>query len=123
MMVPDHLHYLLLMILFTFVPIGLLWRLRYPLMIKNIGIIVRIAALGLVYQLISDPFAEAWGAWSFGEGKNLGVWVFNFPIENSIYSVLISVAIASGTIAFADYLDRGRLGLSFKKIFGVKNRF
>jgi hypothetical protein len=39
--------------------------------------------IGIIYQIIADPFAESWGgAWFFSKEKILNIWILNFPLEN-----------------------------------------
>lgn len=94
--------YIVYMLFFTLLPIGILWVRKFQVLKKNIRLIAVIAAFGLIYQLVADPFAEAWSAWFFSEDKTLGIRVFNFPIENILFFVLVFVAIASGTIVFIE---------------------
>lgn len=94
--------YLVWMLIFTIVPIGIIWaRYGHRLLWKNRKAILVIAAIAVVYQMIVDPFAEAWHAWFFTNDLTMGIWIGNFPIENTIFFVLVSIAISSFVIARA----------------------
>lgn len=95
--------YLVYMLIFTLIPIAILWIKSYKFLIKNIKIILMSAMVGVAYQLFADPFAEKWNAWLFSQDKILGLWVFNFPIENTIFFVLVPIAISSAVLAYIDY--------------------
>ncbi len=108
--------YLAYMLIFTLTPILILWLKKFELLRKNIKIVGITAIIAIAYQFIVDPFAEAYKAWFFGEDKILGFWIFNFPIENILFFLLVSVAISSATLVFIDYEDTGK----FRKILKVK---
>jgi len=94
--------YFVWMIIFTMLPIGILWaRYGRRLLWRNRGVVGAVAAIAVLYQLITDPFAEAWHAWFFGDDKIIGVWIGNFPIENCFFFVLFSTAISSFVVACA----------------------
>ena len=94
--------YLAWMLIFTIVPIGIIWARYSRLLWKNRKAILIIAVIAAVYQLIADPFAEAWHAWFFTKGLTMGFWIGNFPIEDTIFFVLVSIAISSFVIAWAN---------------------
>lgn len=92
--------YLFYMLVFTLIPIGMVWIRHYHALKKNIYIILITVFLAVVYQLISDPFAAAWKAWSFNKDKTLGIWLLGFPIEDMLFAVLVATAISSSVIGF-----------------------
>lgn len=77
--------YLTYMLIFTIIPIVIIWIKELDYLKKNVKIIAIIAGIAIVYQLIADPFAEIWKTWFFTKEKILGVWLINFPIENTIF--------------------------------------
>ncbi len=92
--------YLVWMLIFTLVPIGILWaRYGRRLLWRNRKAIFVIAIIAILYQLVADPFAESWRAWFFTKNETMGVWIGNFPIENTIFFFLVSIAISSFVIA------------------------
>ena len=94
--------YLVWMLIFTIAPIGIIWaRYGRRLLWKNRKASRIIAAIAVVYQFIADPFAEAWHAWFFVKDLTMGIWIVNFPIENTIFFALVSIAISSFVIARA----------------------
>ena len=103
------------MILFTFIAIGIPWMKNFNFLKKNIKIILITALISIIYQLIADPFAENWGAWFFSNNKILGLWILNFPIENMLFFVLVSIAISSAVLTFIHYEERGKFDKLFKK--------
>lgn len=103
------------MLIFTLIPIGILWIKNFRFLKKNIKIIWLTAIIALAYQLVTDPFAERWNAWFFSKDRILGIWVFNFPIENMLFFILISIAISSAVLTFIYYQRKGRFNRFFKQ--------
>jgi lycopene cyclase domain-containing protein len=97
----GHYSYLIWMFIFTLLPIGILWTRYGRRLWRNRNVIALVAVIAVLYQLVADPFAEAWHAWSFGNDKILGIWVANFPIENTVFFVLVSIAVSSFVTARA----------------------
>ena len=102
----DEFSYLAYMLIFTLTPISILWFRYYQFLWLNRKIIFYTLAFGIVYQLIADPFAEGWRAWFFSDDKVLGLWVLNFPIENVIFVVLISIAISSAVLVLVRHFNK-----------------
>lgn len=112
--------YLVYMLIFTIIPIVIIWAKEFNYLKKNIKVIAMVVGIAIIYQLIVDPFAEIWKAWFFTKEKTLGIWIINFPIENTIFFILVSVAISSALLAFINYEKTGRLAKrlrEFKKLF------
>lgn len=96
----EQYSYLVWMLIFTLVPICILWaRYGRRLLWRNRRAIALVAIIAVLYQFIADPFAEASHAWFFGDDKVLGLWIGNFPIENTLFFALVSIAISSFVIA------------------------
>lgn len=102
--------YLIYMLIFTVIPITVIWIKYYLFLKTNIKIVILMSVIGIVFQSISDPFAESWRAWFFGSDKILNIWIWNFPIENLIFFFLVSIAISSAILGFIrHYQKRGEL--------------
>ena len=104
----GHYTYLIYTLIFTLSPIVLIWIHDYPMMRKNLTVIGIVALLSAVYQVVVDPFAESWHAWFFGNDKILGIWIGNFPIENTVFFVLVSIAITSFVLTRIGSAERHR---------------
>jgi lycopene cyclase domain-containing protein len=103
----GHYSYLVWMLIFSIVPIGLMWwRYGQRYLWKNIRVIGIVAIVAVAYQLIADPFAEAWHAWFFDTNEIMDLWIGNFPIENVIFFFLVSIAISSFIIAYIERKER-----------------
>lgn len=114
-MMFGHFSYLVYMLIFTFIPIGILWWKNFKFLRKNIKIVLITVFIGIIYQIIVDPFAESWGAWFFTEEKILNILMLNFPVENLIFIILISIAISSAVLTFINYQETGKLNRFFKR--------
>lgn len=91
--------FLVYMLIFTVLPILILWLAFHRILWRNRHIIGWIILLGLGLQAVSDPVAEGWHAWYFPRETTLGIWIGNVPIENIIYTVLIATAISSAVLS------------------------
>lgn len=102
--------YLIYMLIFTLIPIAVIWTKYYIFLKANIKIVLLMSAIGIIFQLITDPFAESWRAWFFRSDRILNVWIWNFPIENLIFFFLVSIAVSSAILGFIKhYQKRGEL--------------
>lgn len=107
--------YLIYMLLFTFIPIGILWIREFNFLWKNLKVVGITVVSGIIFQLVADPFAENWRAWFFTKEKILGIWLVNFPIENTIFFLLVPLAICSACLTFIHYQETGKFDSLFKK--------
>ena len=115
-MIPERFEFLFYMCIFTLPPVIICWALHHDYLKKNIKVIYSMIILSVIYQLISDPFAEGWNAWYFSKEKSLGFWIINFPIENTIFIIIIAVAISSNVLVFLKQDKfKQRLGMKLQK--------
>lgn len=94
------------MLVFTLIPIGILWARYHRFLWLNRKVIGGAMLFGVLYQIVADPFAESWRAWFFTGDKVIGLWVINFPIENTLFFILIPLAIASATLVFIRHFNK-----------------
>lgn len=111
----GHFSYLFYMLVFTIIPIGILWGINFKFLKRNLKVIWIMILIGLTYQFIADPFAEEWGTWFFNKDKIVDIWILNFPIENSIFMILITIAISSAVLTYIYYQDTGKVDRFFKR--------
>ena len=93
--------YMVWMLVFTLLAIGILWVRYYPILWKNRKIIAITSVIAIAYQIAVDPIAESWHAWFFGTDRILGLWIFNFPIEDTVFFVLVAIAVSSFVVSRA----------------------
>lgn len=97
------------MLIFTLISTTILWSINYKFLKRNLRVILLTVVMAVIYQLIVDPIAENWQAWFFSHNKILQIWVFNFPLENTLFFILTSFATSSAVLTFI------HLTSSFKK--------
>ena len=114
-MILAKFSYLFYTLLFTLIPILILWTKKFNFLKKNIKIVFYSVLIGLIYTFISSPFAQLFGAWHYSNEKVLGVFLFNFPIEDLIFAALVSAAISSAVMVFVYYIQRGRFSNLFHR--------
>lgn len=71
--------------------------------------------LGIVYTFLWEPLALYLGVWSFSEEKIIGITLFNFPLEELLFSILITATISSAVLFFMHSLKYGGLKRIFRK--------
>lgn len=103
--------FLIFMLIFTLPPIIIVWTLFHGTLWRNKHIVGWVIVIALVSQAISDQVAMRWHAWFFPRETTLGIWINGFPIENLIYTVLVSVAISSAVLSFISLEERKSLGV------------
>lgn len=103
----GHWTFLVLMLVFTGVPIAVAWALHGRLLMRNWRVLAVLLPPVVVLGVVSDGVAEAWHAWYFSRATMLGVFMGGVPIENAIFSVLVAVAISSSVVILG---RRGREG-------------
>lgn len=104
----GHYTYLIYVLVFCVVPIGLMWTTNFQFLRTNIRVIGMAALITFIYLCATDPFAEAWHNWFFSADRILGWWVINFPVEEALFFLLVPIAVASATLCFLSWLDRPR---------------
>lgn len=107
--------YLVYMLVFTIIPMAIVWSINWRRLSANLRVILLVGLTGVVYQLTFDPFAESWQAWFFSEDKILGLWLFNFPLENVLFFLLVPIAISSVVLTLIDFGKTKKLAKSFRK--------
>ena len=112
----GHFSYLFYMLIFTLIPIAILWLKEFNFLIKNIKIIFTGIIIAIVYTIISSYFAQRLHAWFFNEDKILGIYILNFPVEDVIFAVLISITIASAVLVFINYQESGKIKRIISKL-------
>ena len=100
--------YLVYVLVFCLIPIGLLWAINYRFLRSNVRVLGMSALVVFIYLCITDPFAEAWHNWFFSSDRILGPQVINFPVEEGLFFLLVPIAIASATLCFIHWFDQAR---------------
>jgi lycopene cyclase domain-containing protein len=104
----GHYTYLIDVLVFCLIPIGILWAANFQFLRRNLNVVGLSALIMFVYLCATDPFAEAWYTWFFSSDRILGWYVINFPVEEALFFLLVPVAIASATLSCLDWLDIAR---------------
>src|SRR5215510_12486673 len=97
--------YLVYVLAFCLIPIGLFWVLNFRFLWDNLRVVTISTLAMFTYLCVTDPFAEAWHNWFFSSDRMLGWMVINFPIEEGLFFLLVPVAIASATLSCLHWLD------------------
>ena len=100
--------YLIYVLGFCLIPIGLLWATNFRFLRRNVRVIGIAALVMFIYLCATDPFAEAWHNWFFSSDRTLGWQVINFPVEEALFFLLVPIAVASATLCCLHWLDAAR---------------
>ena len=100
--------YLVYLLAFCLIPIGLFSVPNSKFFRKNLKVIGLSALVILIYLCVTDPLAEAWHTWFFSNDRILGFWFINFPVEEGLFFLLVPITVAFATLSFIRYQDRAR---------------
>jgi lycopene cyclase domain-containing protein len=100
--------YLIDVLGFCLVPIGLLWAANFQFLRRNLRVVGMASLLMFVYLCATDPFAEAWHNWFFSSDRNLGWQVINFPVEEALFFLFVPIAVSSATLCCLHWLSAAR---------------
>lgn len=104
----GHYTYLIDVLVFCVVPIGLMWATNFRFLRMNVRVVGMATLIMFLYLCVTDPFAEAWHNWFFSSDRNLGWQVINFPAEEALFFLLVPIAIASATLCCLHWLNTAR---------------
>jgi lycopene cyclase domain-containing protein len=106
----GQLTYLVYVLAFSLVPIGLFWLISFRFLRQNWRVIA-VTSFGIfAYMCVTDPFAEAWHNWFFSNDRLLGWWMINFPVEEGLFFLLVPLAVASATLCFVYFQKTATYG-------------
>jgi len=98
--------YIVYLLAFCLIPIGLFWASNFRFLRKNLRVIGMTALVIFVYLCVTDPLAEAWHTWFFSNDRILGWWIVNFPFEEGLFFLLVPIAVATATLTFISLQER-----------------
>ena len=98
--------YIVYLLAFCLIPIGLFWAANFRFLRKNLRVIGMTALVIFIYLCVTDPLAEAWHTWFFSNDRILGWWIINFPFEEGLFFLLVPIAVATATLTFISLQER-----------------
>jgi len=96
------LEYLIWLFIFIVTPIVLMLIIFRKVLIKYTKIIIFIAGISAIFGIVWDIVAVNFGAWYFPRGTNLGIIIVNFPFEEILFTISVSIWIVVVTIILVD---------------------
>ncbi len=106
--------YLVYTLLFTLIPIGILWIKKFSFLKKNIKIIFVTVLFGVLYAILVNLVPTYLRIWTISPNKILGIIMFGYPVEDILFFALVALAISSATLSFIHSVKYGKLGKIFK---------
>jgi lycopene cyclase domain-containing protein len=104
----GHYSYLASTVIFAGGAVAILWIVKFQLLSKYTRLILSVGLLGMVLGVIGEAIALRIGAWAYNSERTVDRAILGVPIETYLFSLLISIAIASAAINWADSEDRGK---------------
>ena len=100
------MEYLVWLFLASVIPLLLLWLRYWKLLWKYRATIIFVTVLMFIIHVPWDIAAVSSGLWYFPEGKNLGFFIVNLPLEEYLYTILIPMLGISITIVLKNIVKK-----------------
>ncbi|MGZ6316824.1 MAG: lycopene cyclase domain-containing protein [Anaerolineales bacterium] len=95
--------YLIYVLAFCLVPTAIFLAIGFRFIRKNLKVLGLTVLVTFAYLCLTDPLAEAWHNWFFTQDRLLGVYMFNFPVEEGLFFLLVPIAVATATLCFLSF--------------------
>lgn len=92
------LTYPIWLFVFVFLPLILLWILKYKDLIKYKRVFFLALIGSSIFSIPWDIISVKESIWYFKEENILGIWLFELPIEEYIFIVMVTLFFASITV-------------------------
>jgi hypothetical protein len=98
--------YLITTLIFTGIAILIEWTFAFKKLRYYVKIVCIVMITGIIFTLISDPFALWLRPWVFNTERTFSSFIFSTHLESLIYAILGSIATVSATILWSDWEAR-----------------
>ena len=106
-MVFGQLSYLITTVIFAGGAALIVWLLAFRHLRKYWKLLSVVVLIDLCIFLILEPTALRWRAWTLNPRLTLHVFLLGAALESYIYTILVSIAIASATLLWSEYEEAG----------------
>ena len=115
----ESLSYLISILIFVGPPTLLEIIFGFHMINKYLKPIMYVSIFMMIMGTVSESFALIWKAWDFDPSKNIGITIFNNPIESAIYSFVIGFVVSAPVVLWTHYEDNKKFIIteSFKDVF------
>ncbi len=103
----GHYTYLLTTLIFAGGAVAIEYSLSRRTLWKFSRTVIAVATICTILGVFGEAVALKWGAWAYSPRKTLNVSVVGVPLETYLFSVLVSIAVSSATLYWANCEDRG----------------
>ena len=118
----GQLSYLISTIVFAGVAVLIEWLLAFRHLKKYWKLITLVVVIDLLILIILEPVALQWRAWTLSPQLTLNTFFLGAALETYLYTVLVSIAIASATLVWSAYEAAG-LSLTKASLGNVLEKF
>jgi len=102
-MVFGQLSYLITTVIFAGGAALIVWLLAFRHLRKCWKLLSVVVLIDLFIFLILEPTALRWRAWTLNPQLTLNMFLLGAAVESYVYTILVSMAIASATLVWSEY--------------------
>jgi hypothetical protein len=106
-MVFGQLSYLIITVIFAGGAALIVWLLAFRHLRKYWKLLSAVVIIDLLILLILEPTALRWRAWTLNPQRTLNVFLLGAALESYIWTILVSISIASATLLWSEYEEAG----------------
>ncbi|MBI3379960.1 lycopene cyclase domain-containing protein [Candidatus Gottesmanbacteria bacterium] len=92
------MNYLIWLFIFVWIPTIVLWTFKFPLLWRYKKTLLYAMIFAVVFSFPWDVIAIHLRIWYFPNGKNLGIKIFEVPLEELLFMMTVTLLIGSITI-------------------------
>ena len=106
-MLFGRLSYIMTTVIFAGGAVLIEWLLAFRHLRKFWKILRVVVLIDLLILLLLEPPALRWRAWTLNPQRILDVFLLGAAVESYVYTILISIAIASATLLWSECEEAG----------------
>ena len=107
----GHYTHLITTLIFAGPVVLIEWFIGFKTLKKYIKVIMITIGVSIIAALVGNLAALAWNMWYYPQDKNLGILISGVIIEQYIFAILSTVAVASATLILSESEENGELSL------------
>ncbi len=99
--------YLVTTLIFAAGAVAIEWVLGFRILFRRRRLIGVVMGIGVLATVLGEPIALRWRIWTYNAERTFNVLVLGAELETYIYALLVALAVASATVAWARYEEQG----------------
>ena len=106
-MLSGQLSYIRTTVIFAGGAVLIEWLLAFRHLRKYWKLLSAVVLIDLFIFLILEPTALRWQAWTLNPQLTLNSFLLGAAVESYVYTILVSIAVASATLLWSEYEEAG----------------